>query len=107
MPYNYNQDTGEVEPYLFTAWEWVDDAHTQIKCTVREGVIASDGSVFNADDVYFSLKEYKEMGGSQFIELVDIEKTEVVDEYNIIIYDISWQHQNQEQKLWLHHKSSE
>lgn len=85
MPYNYNQDTGEVEPYLFTAWEWVDDAHTQIKCTVREGVIASDGSVFNADDVYFSLKEYKEMGGSQFIELVDIEKTEVVDEYNIII----------------------
>ena len=85
MPFKYNMETGELEPCLFTAYEWVDDAHTQLKCTLRQGVKACDGSELTANDVLFSFKEYADFQGDWFTPLVDFDKTEVVDDYTILI----------------------
>ncbi|MBR3400793.1 MAG: ABC transporter substrate-binding protein [Parasporobacterium sp.] len=85
MPFKYNLETGEIEPYLFTGYEWVDDAHTKLKCTIRQGVKATDGSEFTANDVLFSFNEYHDFEGDWFTPLVDFENTEVVDDYTIII----------------------
>ena len=44
-----NPETGEFEPCLATAWEWVDDTH--LKFTLREGVKFHNGQDFTSADV--------------------------------------------------------
>ena len=70
----YNSLTGEIEPQLATAWEWVDDKHC--KFTLRDDVTMSDGTPFVADDVVFSVKMWRDQNatnetGSIFTECAD------------------------------------
>lgn len=45
---------GQPQPRLAESWELVDDTHLKLK--LREDVVFSNGSKFNADDVLFSLE---------------------------------------------------
>ncbi|ABD54970.1 ABC transporter substrate-binding protein [Jannaschia sp. CCS1] len=50
---NYN--TGELDPWLATGFDANDDS-TEFTITLREGVEWSDGEVFNAEDVVFTVE---------------------------------------------------
>lgn len=50
---NYDESTGEFGPYLVETWEEVDASH--LRCTLRKGIIAEDGTELHASDVIFSL----------------------------------------------------
>ncbi len=47
-----NPTTGAYEPYLATAWTWVDP--TTLELDLRQGVTFHDGSPLTADDVVFT-----------------------------------------------------
>ena len=49
----YNTMTGEIVPWLATAWEFSDD-NTDLTFTLREGVKWSDGEPFTSKDVKFT-----------------------------------------------------
>jgi peptide/nickel transport system substrate-binding protein len=46
----FNSVRGEEVPWLATSWS-IDEAHTRLRVTLREGVQWSDGQLFVADDV--------------------------------------------------------
>ncbi|HUF85956.1 MAG TPA: ABC transporter substrate-binding protein [Thermohalobaculum sp.] len=46
-------ETGEYQPLLATAWEWIDD--TTLELQLREGVTFHDGSSFDAADVAYTV----------------------------------------------------
>ena len=48
-----NLDTGEFEPLLATAWNWVDNVTLDVE--LREGVTFHDGSTFGAEDVVYTI----------------------------------------------------
>ena len=50
-----NYETGEIEPWLGTAFE-ANDAQDVWTLSLREGIKWSDGEDFNADDVVFTLQ---------------------------------------------------
>lgn len=45
---------GEIEPYFAESYEW-NDAGTEMKFTVREGLTCADGEVLDAEDVVYSM----------------------------------------------------
>jgi len=45
----YDAESGEIEPWLATAWRWVDE--TTLELELRDGVRCHDGSPFDANDV--------------------------------------------------------
>jgi ABC-type transport system substrate-binding protein len=49
----YNTATGEIVPWLATAWEFSDDNAT-VTFTLRDGVMWSDGTPFTSKDVKFT-----------------------------------------------------
>ena len=50
-----NYTTGELDPWLGTAFESNEDA-TEWTLSIREGVLWSDGEAFNADDVVYTIQ---------------------------------------------------
>ncbi|MGH2557655.1 MAG: ABC transporter substrate-binding protein, partial [Thermomicrobiales bacterium] len=61
----YNTMTGEIVPWLATAYEFSPD-NTQLTFTIREGVTWSDGTPFTAQDVKFTfdfLMEHEDLAG--------------------------------------------
>ncbi len=53
--FNYNVETGEIDPELATSWEWLDDACTQLHVTLRDDVTFHNGNKLTAEDVAFTL----------------------------------------------------
>lgn len=49
----FNNDTGDFDPLLATAWEW--QSNTVVDFDLREGVVFHDGSTFDADDVVYTI----------------------------------------------------
>ncbi|MDD3409615.1 MAG: ABC transporter substrate-binding protein, partial [Eubacteriales bacterium] len=74
-------DAGEYIPLLATSWEWEND--TTLLFHLREGVTFSDGAAFTAQDVLYSITASKD--GSLLKQYIDLEKTEIVDDYTIRI----------------------
>lgn len=79
----YNSETGALEPSVATAWEWIDDTHLQL--TLRDDVIASDGSTFTASDVYYTIQCGVNGDAQSNWQYVDIDECSVVDDQTIII----------------------
>ncbi len=80
---NYDSDTGELTEGLAEAWQWLDDTHVQF--TIRDGVVAYDGTIIDANDVLYSL----ELGlagdaATQWVS-IDPEECYLVDDHNIVI----------------------
>lgn len=53
-------ETGEVQPYLATSWEQVDETTWRFK--LREGVTFSNGAPFSADSVVFAIQHLTRPG---------------------------------------------
>ncbi len=62
-----------------------DLSDTEWLIHLREGVTFSNGSPFTAEDVMFSLERMLAGSGKMFIADIDLEKSEIVDDYTIIL----------------------
>ncbi|NLT40521.1 MAG: ABC transporter substrate-binding protein [Clostridiales bacterium] len=81
---DYNAEKNDVEPMLATKWEYIDDTH--IKFTLREDVVAHDGSPFTASDVIYTLKTGQDSGKlANYYGNFDLDGCEVIDKYTVII----------------------
>ncbi len=80
---NYDSDTGELVPGLATEWEWLDDLHVQF--TIRDGVIAYDGSVIDANDVLYSIQLGLEGDAATQWTMVDGDECYVVDDSTVVL----------------------
>lgn len=74
-----NPETFEYEPALATEWARIDDLTWEFK--LREGVTFHDGSVFDADDVVWTLTTYAdpETGARSQASVSWIDRVEAVD----------------------------
>ena len=79
----YNSATKELEPSVATDWEWVDDTH--LKMTLRDDVVAPDGSIYTANDVLFTMKCGVNGDAKNNWQYVDLDECSVVDDQTIII----------------------
>lgn len=80
---SYNSDTNELDPGVATAWEWIDDTHLQM--TLRDDVIAADGTTFTANDVMYTIQCGVSGDAASNWQYVDIDECRVVDDTTIII----------------------
>lgn len=78
-------NTGEMLPYLATAWERLDDQSVQFE--LREGVTFHDGSAFNAEAVatYINFLFDEENGYGAAENITATLSAEVVDEFTVKI----------------------
>ncbi|MCF0230201.1 MAG: ABC transporter substrate-binding protein [Parasporobacterium sp.] len=83
--------TGEVKGALAESWEWLDDAHSQLKIKIREGATFSNGSPVTAEDVLFSLKYYLEAGSNlaTYFNNYDYDNSEILDEKTLVLHYIN------------------
>ncbi len=101
----YNTMTGEIVPWLATAWEFSDD-NTAITFTLHEGINWSDGEPFSSKDVKFTFDymiEHEALPGTEgvrgvlpYVDSVDApDDTTVVVNFNQVftpaLYDIGEQ----------------
>ena len=80
---NFDSDTGELVPGLATDWEWIDDTHLQL--TIRDGVVAYDGSIIDANDVMYSIQLGLSGDATTQWAAVDGDECYVVDDHTIVI----------------------
>lgn len=80
---NFDSDTGELVEGLATEWEWLDDLHVQFK--IRDGVVAYDGTIIDANDVMYSIQ--LGLAGDAAVQWAAIDGDEcyVVDDNTIVI----------------------
>ncbi len=62
-----------------------DLSDTEWLIHLREGVTFSNGSPFNAEDVMFTLQYMIDKGSAFTVQDIDIENSEIVDDYTIIL----------------------
>ena len=78
---NYNKVTGDLEPALATAWQWLDEGSTILHFDLREGVTFHNGNPFTAEDVEFTLAHN---GNSNVAGYYD--HCEIKGDYSIDVY---------------------
>lgn len=76
----YNDQTGEVEPYLATSWTHNDDG-TVWEFTLREDVSFHDGTKMNANAVKKSIDRTIKLGKGAAYIWTNVESVEVVSDY--------------------------
>ena len=76
----YNDQTGEVEPYLATSWTHNDDG-TVWEFTLREDVSFHDGTKMNANAVKKSIDRTIKLGKGAAYIWTNVESIEVVSDY--------------------------
>jgi len=80
-----NPETGELEPLLATSWE-TEDGKTW-KIMLREGVKFHDGSVFNAEDVKYTIERTQDpkIGHLKKKDFEVVSSVKTPDDYTVII----------------------
>ncbi|NLA87422.1 MAG: ABC transporter substrate-binding protein [Clostridiales bacterium] len=82
--WDFTED-GELIPVLMESYEVTAEDCWRIK--LRQGVTFSNGNVFNADDVIFSLKFWKTVGVNAVrVQSIDDTRTVKIDDYTIDLY---------------------
>ena len=76
----YNDQTGDVEPYLATSWTHNDDG-TVWEFTLREDVSFHDGTKMNANAVKKSIDRTIKLGKGAAYIWTNVESIEVVSDY--------------------------
>lgn len=72
-------DQGELQPFLATEWEYTDDSNTVLELTLRDDVLFSDGSKFDAEAAAASLERFKAANGPRSSALASVESFEAAD----------------------------
>lgn len=83
-----NYQTGESDPWQAKGYEYNTDA-TELTIFVREGVRWSDGELFTAEDIAFTLNMLKETAPALWrSDIIDtkVESVEVLDDYTVRIH---------------------
>lgn len=80
----YNDQTGEVEPYLATSWTHNDDG-TVWEFTLREDVSFHDGTKMNANAVKKSIDRTIKLGKGAAYIWTNVESVEVVSDYVSVV----------------------
>ncbi|MBV7336253.1 ABC transporter substrate-binding protein [Chloroflexi bacterium TSY] len=82
----FNVLTGEYENWLLEDWEYTSD--TELKLTIRDGIIWNDGTPFSVEDIQFTFDMLLENAGGM-VHLADLpeyyEESEIVDEKTILL----------------------
>lgn len=78
----YDTETGEISSNVCTEYEWIDDLHFQL--TIRDDIIAHDGTPITSEDVYYTLQIATDSGISD-VSMIDINECSIVDDYTVII----------------------
>lgn len=80
----YQAPDGSIQPSLATGWQ-VGDEGQSLTFTLREGIVFSDGSPFNADAVIFTFERLQEQGQRSLIynEIANIADFEKIDESTV------------------------
>lgn len=85
--FNYNSETGEIEPNVAETYEWVDD--TTLRITLRKGVTFSDGTELKASDVLYSFRRITdpETGSTfaRYYSQYDLDNSYTEDDYTFIL----------------------
>lgn len=77
-------EDGEIVPYVAESYEWIDDTH--IRITIRDGVIAADGSELTANDVLYSLQQGNTGNYATYYQMyLNVDNCEVEDDKNIVL----------------------
>lgn len=77
---------GRIEPRLATDWEYVDDDRLVLVMQLRDDVVFSDGTPFNADVAKQNIERAKEEGSPLVREeLATISTVDALDEYTLQI----------------------
>jgi peptide/nickel transport system substrate-binding protein len=81
------QGLGKIIPGLCESWKTSPDGKT-LQCTLRKGVKFQSGDSLTTSDVTFSLNRINATTGNNlfFTWLANLERIEVVDDYNFTIY---------------------
>lgn len=80
---DYDTETGEYIPRVASDWEWVDDTH--LRLTIRDDIVAYDGTTLTANDVMYSIERGLEGTSATFWTMVDLAECSVEDDYTIVI----------------------
>lgn len=78
-----NNETGEFEKSAATDYEWIDDTH--IRVTLRDDIVAYDGSILTADDVMYSLNLGLSGNNVTSYIMVDPDECYVEDDFTFVI----------------------
>lgn len=74
----------EIQPGLIESWEYKDDVTLDMK--VRENVTFHNGNALDANDIYYTLQRSVESTYCAWqVDVIDLENTKVIDDYNIEI----------------------
>ena len=80
--FRWNSDTCEVEPFIATGAEWIDDTTLRVK--IRDDITSVLGDPFTANDILFSFQWGNETAAlAQYFNFFDMDNTKVVDDYTI------------------------
>lgn len=79
----YDNATGTVHPCIATEWEQIEDCVWRFH--LRDDVVAYDGSILTAEDVYYSFEKGCSGTNTTAFKYFDMSKTAVVDEFTIDI----------------------
>lgn len=88
----YNDETKTADPCLAESYEMIDDTHYRFH--LREDAVYSDGTPVTADDVLYSLTQYKEVGVQDAL-MIDPANCVVEDEHTFVLaletYKLGWE----------------
>lgn len=82
----YDPTTGELKPWLATAWEF--DAEGKLHITLREGVKFHSGGTMTAEDVLFTLQRVASTPrckASDALKTIDFDNCVIEDDYHLVL----------------------
>lgn len=78
-----NNETGEFEKSVATDYEWIDSTHLRV--SIRDDVVAYDGTILTANDVMYSLQLGLSGNNVTSYIMIDPEECSVEDDFTIIL----------------------
>lgn len=78
-----NNESGEFEKSAATDYEWIDDTHVRV--TLRDDIVAYDGTTLTANDVMYSLNLGLSGNNVTSYIMVDPDECYVEDDYTFVI----------------------
>lgn len=81
----YDQETGEIKPYLVESYE-MDNENMTLTMKAKEGIFFHDGSELTAENIEWCIEYYRDNSkyGTQY--LGNVEDVECIDKYTVVFH---------------------